>query len=178
MFSFACGVMPVSADTKKVELEQKIADIELLYQQLHDRTEQARSIRSGLEGQRDLLIPEIQVLIKSLDVQSYQQGQQHLRIKYNVELLSVIFTYMDALQAKINLYHSGRDRLAYLRQLVEDDIKMISTLNDLKIDALTTQISLVINRFLPDAHIIQVDPEKLQMISERETWQRVIQKKY
>jgi hypothetical protein len=49
---------------------------------------------------------------------------------------------------------------------------MISTVSDLKIDALTTQISLVINRYLPDAHTIQIDPQQVALISAEQVWQR------
>ena len=80
---------------------------------------------------------------------------------------------MDELDAKLLFLQTGRDRLSYLRQLAEDDIRMIATLNDLKIDALTTQISLVINRYMPEAHTIQIDPQDLTLLTDQQVWERL-----
>jgi len=161
------------ANPKAVELEQKIADIDLLLKQLEDRSAQVKSIREGLGAQHKALAAEIQVVLKSFGIKNLPQAQRHLRLNYNLELLRTVYTYMDELDAKLLGYQTGRDRLAYLRQLAEDDIKMITTLNDLKIDALTTQISLVINRYLPEAHTIQIDPQHLSLATIDQVWARV-----
>lgn len=85
--------------------------------------------------------------------------------------------YADAFANKIRFYQSGYDKLNYLIQLAEDDIKMISAMNDFEIDALTTQISLVINRYLREAHIIQIDPENIKLASSEDIWIRIIKEK-
>jgi hypothetical protein len=79
---------------------------------------------------------------------------------------------MDKLDSKLSFYQSGRERLGYLRKLAEDDIRMITTLSDLKIDALTTQISLMITRYLPEAHVIQIDPQEVPLTSLEQAWKR------
>ena len=164
---------PAYANPKAAELEQKIADINLLVQQLSDRTGQVKSIRDALSEQQMALTSEIQIVMKSLGIHSITQAQRHLRLHYNLELLRTVYTYMDELDAKLLVYQTGRDRLGYLRQLAEDDIKMIATLSDLKIDALTTQISLVINRYLPEAHTIQIDPQHLPFATVQQVWDRL-----
>ncbi|MBE0696421.1 MAG: hypothetical protein IH586_05810 [Anaerolineaceae bacterium] len=161
------------ANPKAGELEQKIADINLLLQQLQDREAQVKSIRDGLGAQQKALNSEIQIVLKSLGIKNVAQAQLHLRLHYTLELLRTVYTYMDALDAKLLAYQTGRDRLAYLRQLAEDDIRMIATLNDLKIDALTTQISLVINRYLPEAHTVQIDPQHLPLATINQVWERI-----
>jgi hypothetical protein len=50
---------------------------------------------------------------------------------------------------------------------------MITTLNDLQIDALTTQISLVINRYLPEAHVIQIDPIRIEPFPPKQVWEKL-----
>lgn len=167
------AVILADANPKLAELEQKIADLTLLHQQLGDRMAQAQAIRNALNDQQQQITSEIQVLIKSLKINTLQQAAAHLRMHYNIELLRTILAYGDELDAKIQSYQSGRERLGYLRQLAEDDIRMIATLSDLKIDALTTQISLVINRYLPDAHVIQIDPQQVALLSDRQVWARV-----
>lgn len=169
----AIGVDCAVANPKAAELEQKIADINLLLQQLKDRSAQVKSIRHALDKQHDALVSEIQIVRKSLGIKSIKQAQRHQRLHYNLELLCTIFTYMDELDAKLLLLQTGHDRLEYLRQLAEDDIRMVTTLNDLKIDALTTQISLVINRYLPEAHTIQIDPQHLPLLTVQQVWDRL-----
>lgn len=167
------GIAPAAAaNAKRGELDKIIADITLLQQQLKDRIDQSRTLHTALGEQRTMLNAEIQVLLRSLRIKTLQQALQHLRLRHNLELLRVIHTYMDELDTKRVYYQTGRDRLSYLRQLAEDDIRMISTVSDLKIDALTTQISLVINRYLPDAHTIQIDPQQVALISAEQVWQR------
>ena len=164
----------VYANPKVGELERKMADLTLLHQQLEDRLNSAHTIRSALDEQQIQLKSEILLLTKSMSIKTFQQATEHLRLHYNIELLRTVMTYMDELDAKILFYQTGRDRLSYLKQLAEDDIRMITALNDLKIDALTTQISLVINRYLPEAHNIQIDPQEVNLISTRQVWDRVV----
>ncbi|MDA8141773.1 MAG: hypothetical protein M0036_24270 [Desulfobacteraceae bacterium] len=166
---------PLQANPKQEELERKIADLALLQQQLGDRLAQAQAMRSSLNEQQTELASEIRTLAKSLKVETLQQADQHLRLHYNLHLLRTILTYMDELDNKIQYYQSGRERLSYLGSLAQDDIRMIATMNDLKIDALTTQISLVINRYLPEAHIMQIDPQQITIMPVQRVWERIMQ---
>ena len=170
------GATAAQANAKTDELRQKIADITLLNQQLNDRYKQLVTIRDSLTHQQSSLADEITILSKTLGLNSYQKAKENLRIRYNLELLRTISAYLAAFETKSLFYQSGQDRLKYLRQTVEDDIKLISTLNDLKTEALTTQISLVINRYLPEAHIIQIDPEQIQTPSSIEVWNSIFSK--
>lgn len=163
---------PAAANVKKAELEQKIADIALLQNQLRDRMQQSQAILDALNEQQNLVTGEIQVLVRSLNIKTLAKAKDHLRLRSNLELLRMIHAYMDELDAKLSFYQSGRERLGYLRKLAEDDIRMISTLSDLKIDALTTQISLMITRYLPEAHVIQIDPQDVSLTSLEQAWKR------
>jgi hypothetical protein len=172
LLCFAMPVPAAMANPKLSELERKIADLTLLQEQLEHRIQQAQNIRGALAEQQNMLTAEINLLSKTLQIKTFQQAQQNSRVRYNVELLRTIWTYADELDAKVFFYQNGRDRLTYLSRLAEDDIRMIAALNDLKIDALTTQISLLINRYLPEAHVIQIDPQRVALISAQQAWER------
>ena len=146
------------ANSNMEELQRKVADITLLKGQLGDRQQQA----------------EVHVLMKSLSIRSFQDAQEHLRIRYDIQLLGTIAAYCQAFEAKIRLYQTGRDKLTYLQQLADDDAKMIATLNDFHIDALATQISLVINQYLDEAHTIQIDLEKIEIKSSQTIWEAIV----
>ncbi len=165
------------AESKADELQRKIADIRLLKAQLADRIQQAEAVLGELTSQQRSLANEVRLLQKSYAFKSYQQVRKFDRAHHNIELLRSLTAYVDAFTKKIRFYQSGYDKLSYLIQLAEDDIKMISTLNDFEIDALTTQISLVINRYLREAHIIQIDPERIKLDSSEDIWIKIVKEK-
>jgi len=168
------ATLPASANIKIDELNQKIADIALLHQQLVDRSEQVTAIRSALLNQKNSLTAEISILAKSLKITNYSDAQNQLRIRYNLKLLRSITAYLDELDIKSLFYQNGRNKMKYLQKLAEDDVKMISTINDLKIEALVTQISLVVNHYLPQAHVIQIDNDHIIKPTAKTIWQEIM----
>ena len=169
------AAQPVSAEVnpKIIELNQKVADIALLQQQLSDRNAQVAAIRKSLIDQQNNLRAEIGILAKSLKIISFAEAQKQLRIRFNLELLQTVHGYLDELDIKALFYEKGRNKLAYLQQSALDDIKMIATINDLKIEALVTQISLVISQYLPDAHVIQINNDNIVRPSAQSLWEDI-----
>jgi hypothetical protein len=166
------------AATKTEQLKQKIADITLLQQQLQDRSKKAEYILDELLVQRNEIVSEVRILVKSLNIQSLEKARKHHRIRHNIELLRLLVAYIDEFDTKVQLYRTGFDRLTYLHQLADDDLRMVSTLSDFQIDALTTQISLVINRYMPEAHTIQIDPRRVLKASDQSVWEGIAKGKY
>ena len=160
----------VLANSNVHELQRKTADIDLLKNQLEDRRQQADAVLGQLAIQQSELVNEIKILMKSASVSSLDDVMAHERLAYDITLMQQLLAYTRAFEEKIRFYQSGRDKLTYLQQLVQDDLKMSATLNDYKIDALTTQISLLVNKYLSEAHIIQIDPQHLDDVSKRQVW--------
>lgn len=178
LFSIPFCATDLSANSKADELKRKIADIGLLSQQLGDRQQQAEAVLASLVVQQNELLAEVRLLQRSLNFKSYQQAMKYERAYYNIELLRTIMAYTNEFTNKIRFYQSGQDKLTYLQQLADDDIKMIGALNDFEIDALTTQISLVINKYLGEAHIIQIDPEKINLSTPKTVWETMVKGKF
>jgi hypothetical protein len=164
----------VTANPKTDDLKLKLADISLLRQQLQDRSQQAEQIRQALVDQQDFLAGEASLLCRTLKIKSLKQAQNNTRIHYDLELLRMIEGYLDMLEQKIRFYQTGNDKLAYLHQSASDDLKMMATLNDLKIDALSTQISLVVNQYLPEAHTILIEPAQIKPAAAETVWEKRI----
>ncbi len=167
-----------AAESKSVLLQHKTADLKLLHQQIAERRQEATELLQTLDAQKEELIAEINVLAKSFHVVSYTQAKQHPRIFYNIELLRSMLAYMDAFQAKIQFFDTGQDQLTYMRQLVQDDARLTATLDDYEIDALTTQISLVVNQYLADAHVLRIDPDPKELMSASDVWAGIKSGKY
>jgi hypothetical protein len=176
MLLWLCALLwtwPAWANSKLLELERGIADLSLLDQQLEDRLQQARKLRAELDDQQQTFTAEAKAWVRSLKITSLQQAQQHPRIHYNIALLGTVLSYIRELDNKIAFYQAGRDRLGYLRQLAEDDKRMISVLNDFKVDALTTSISTMIDLYLAEAHAIRIDPQTVSPLPSRHVWDRI-----
>jgi hypothetical protein len=171
MLSIPCCEVQANGDI--AELQRKIADITLLKKQLGDRQRQAESAIEALLKQDNALTAEARLLISSFKIRSYEDARQNLRLRYDMELLGTIAAFRQAFTEKIRLYQTGQDKLVYLQQLAQDDAKMVSTLNDFQIDALATQISLVINQYLNEAHNIQIDPQAVEPLSSKLIWEHL-----
>jgi hypothetical protein len=163
----------VEADAKAGALQAKIADIDLLERQLNERQQEIESLREELTQRRKGLVDEIVHLQKNLGVDSYAKAEQHPRICHNLEIMRLIAGFNKALETKWAFYQSGCSRLDYLRQSAQDDLRMVTTLNNLKTDALTTQISLVINSYLPEAHTLQIDPGSFDLPEAQVVWDEI-----
>ena len=159
------------ADSNIAELQRKIADITLLKKQLGDRQHQAESALEALLKQHNDLLAESHVLMSSFKIRTFEDAQQNLRLRYDMELLGIIAAYQRAFEEKIRLYQNGQDKLIYLKQLAQDDTKMVAAVGDFQIDALATQISLVINQYLNEAHNIQIDPQTVEAVPSQQIWE-------
>jgi hypothetical protein len=167
-----------AANSNADELQRKIADIALLNQQLGDRMQQAEAALEAILKQQTSLTDEIHLLIKSFKIKSLDDAQAHLRLRNDLELLRTVDAYRRAFETKIRFYQTGQNKLTYLQQLVEDDARMVATLSDFHIDALTTQVSLVINQYLDDAHSIQIDSQNIDMASTQIIWDTLLRGKF
>ncbi len=178
LLAFSTPAALASESSKPDELQRKIADIALLKQQLADRKAHAAAIQATLLKQQDDLVAEVRLLQKSFGFKSYQQAKKFDRARHNIGLLQTIIAYNRLFAEKIKIYQTGHDKLNYLQQLAEDDIKMIRTMNDFEIDALTTQISLVINRYLREAHVIQIDQKHMELVPPEKVWDGIVKGRY
>lgn len=164
----------LTANTKTGDLKQKVADMTLLHHQLTDRIEEAKVIREKFRHQKQGLLDEINVLRQTYKFKQFSDADQHLRIHYNMLLIGTMDAYLKRIEEKIMFYENGQDRLIYLQKLASDDIRMIDTLNDLEIDALTTQISLVISQYLAEAHVIQFQSGDITPVPPEKIWASIV----
>lgn len=164
----------LTANTKTDDLKQKVADMTLLHHQLSDRIEEAKVIREKFRHQRQGLLDEINVLRQTHKFKQFSDADQHLRIHYNMLLIVTMDAYLERIENKIMFFENGQNRLIYLQKLATDDIRMIDTLNDLEIDALTTQISLVISQYLAEAHAIQFQSENITPVAPEKIWASIV----
>ena len=84
---------------------------------------------------------------KRLKIASYKKATDSPRIKNNLMLLGQLHAYLFKLNSEIENLEIGRAKLAFLYQLAEDDLKIIETLNHMKVEGLLTEIDRTMGKY-------------------------------
>ncbi|MGD9280237.1 MAG: hypothetical protein PVF60_05070, partial [Desulfobacterales bacterium] len=126
---------PVLAGSLKTkDLQKKIYEISSLRAKIIDKIDQAVEMRAGLECQLAALRDEIRSEQTRSGVYSYPEALQNLRIRYNLSLIQVLQAYVMRLNERIAYFQNGNEHLKFLAQQIKDDIAIINTLKDMRID--------------------------------------------
>ncbi len=165
----------VFGEERVADLQQKLAEISLLQNQLNERKSEAIAIREKLYLQLANLTKEIKTIITQEKITSYSSSLANPRVRHNLKLSAEISNYIDQFNQKIRFYQIGQDKLDYLFQRADDDLKIIHTLTNLKIEALLVQIEAVIFEYLPEAHRILIHLDDLEKIDTSMIWKKVNQ---
>jgi hypothetical protein len=165
-------VLPVGAmeDSKDEQLRRTMAEISLLNNQLAQRKADAGEIRGRLSVRLGEIKTEALDQIRKAGIETQTGALGHPRIRYNLMLMAEIRAYMDRYAKKISYYRIACDRLSYLYQQADDDLKIVNALSGIKIDALMGQVEKVIDGYLPEAQTIVLQPDTLSVAPPEEVW--------
>ena len=162
---------PVLAGGLKTNaLQKKIYEISSLRAKIIDKIDQAVEMRVGLECQLSVLRDEIRSEQTRSGVYSYPEALQNLRIRYNLSLIQVLRAYMLRLDERIAYFQNGDEHLKFLAQEIKDDIAIINTLKDMKIESLTDRINRVLDEFIPETKKPVFDVTDIRMIPVENLW--------
>ena len=162
---------PVLARGLKTKaLQEKIYEISSLRAKIIDKIDQAVEMRVGLECQLSVLRDEIRSEQTRSGVYSYPEALQNLRIRYNLSLIQVLRAYMLRLDERIAYFQNGDEHLKFFAQEIKDDIAIINTLKDMKIESLTDRINRVLDEFIPETKKPVFDVTDIRMIPVENLW--------
>ena len=162
---------PVLAGGLKTNaLQKKIYEISSLQAKIIDKIDQAVEMRDGLECQLSVLRDEIRSEQTRSGVYSYPEALQNLRIRYNLSLIQVLRAYILRLNERIAYFQNGDEHLKFLAQEIKDDIAIINTLKDMKIESLTDRINRVLDEFIPETKKPVFDVTDIRMIPVENLW--------
>jgi hypothetical protein len=164
----------VFSEANTTDLQQKMAEISLLQNQLNQRKTNAIEIREKLYGHLSTLGSEVKTIAAKKKITTFKSAQAHPRILHNLQLYGEVQSYIDLIDQKIRYYQIGLDKLDYLYQCADDDLKIINTLTHLKIEALLTQIDIVIQTYLPEAHRILISLDNLDISAAKTVWNQML----
>jgi hypothetical protein len=164
----------VFSEANMTDLQQKMAAISLLQNQLNQRKTKAIEIREKLYGHLSTLGSEVKIISAQKKITTFKDAQAHPRVLHNLQLYGEVHSYIDQINQKIRYYQIGLDKLDYLYQSADDHLKIINTLTHLKIEALLTQIDMVIQTYLPEAHRILISLDNLDISDATTVWNQMI----
>jgi hypothetical protein len=95
------------------------------------------------------------------------------RLRYDLMLIAELEAYIDRYNQKIGYFRLACDRLSYLYQQADDDLKIVTALSGLKVDALISQVEKTIDAYLADSQALVIIADALNMVPPEKVWQRI-----
>ena len=172
---FVLLVLPagVIASDKGEQLRQTMADIALLNSQLVQRKAEAVEIREALKARLETVKAEAISQARQGLIKSEKAALKAPRLRYNLMLIAEIEAYIDRYTEKIAYFRVACDRISYLYQQADDDLKIVTTLSGLKVDALIAQAEKTINEYLADSQALVIMADTIGIAPPERIWQRI-----
>jgi len=166
-----------ATEPKTELLSQKMGQLLLMQEKAAKKLLLATEIFENLNHRMDELRREILDIQKRAKIVSYTDAVRSPRIKHNLLLLAQIQVYCSKLAGRIEKLKASRARLHFLYQRLEDDLKIIETVNLMETAGLLEQVDETINGdvWLDQPHVIEVEGAVLP--APLKIWQDFIVKK-
>lgn len=159
-----------SADDQGEQLRRTMAEIALLNSQVAQRKAEASEIRDALFQQLQTIKSEAINEAAEKGIRTPAEALDNPRIFHDLALMAEIQAYIARYTQKIGFYRVACDRLGYLHQQADDELKIVSARFDLKIEALISQAKKVIDDYLPEAQTIVIHPKTLTIETPQKIW--------
>jgi FtsZ-binding cell division protein ZapB len=159
---------------KSMELQRKIHEIKSLRLSVESQVDTAVKTHEQLQTQIDELANEINRELVSRGINSYSKAAKVPRINYNVKLIQQLLAYIDRLDQREQYYRAGYETLEHLNQQVDDDLKLIRTLNDMEVDELIDRINSVLDEYIPETQTPLFSIDNIQSRPPEEIWHRIV----
>ena len=161
----------VTANNNDEKLRQTLADISLLNSQLAQRRTDADGIREALSARLEEIKTEAWREWREKGIKTDAEALKNPRLLYDLMLMAEIQAYIKRYTQKIGYYRVACDRLSYLYQQADDDLKIVNTLSGMKIDALISQAEKILDDYLSDAQTLIIQPDKLTIEAPEKIWE-------
>lgn len=160
-------------NVKTSTLRSKMAEISLLRQKVIERNVQASELCEQLKQRIKELEKEIKGEGKGMTITSFQEAIRNPRIDYNIKLIQKILSYTSRLKEKIQFFTIASEELAFVHQLAEDDLRILATLDDMKIEKVIDEIDKITGKYESEAARLIIDSNGILNPPE-EIWARIM----
>lgn len=168
-------VHPLFASELKPELiPQKMGQLLHIQEKAAGKLLLASEIFEHLNHRMDKLRQEIIEIQKQMKIVSFTNAIQSARIKHNLLLMGQIQVYITKLEGKIEKLKATRAKLNFLYQLLEDELKIIETVNHKETARLIKRVDETIHNdaWLDQTHLFEV--EGMVLPEPRKIWRNLI----
>ncbi len=159
---------------KLSDLTNKMAEISSLRDKVIQRQAQASKLIKQLSQTMVELKEEIKGEKRKLRITSCQEAIRNPRIDYNIKLIQKILVYISRLNEKIQYLDIASQELAFLYQQAEDDLKILETLSDMKIEKLMGQIDQIFGKYQSEANRLVIDSDGIVLSPPEEIWESIM----
>ena len=166
-----------AASAKADILRQKIGQILSLREKISKKRMQAIEIRENLKGQVSELKAEIIGDQKRLEIMSYEEAIHSPRIYYDLMLVLQLHAYISKLNKKIEVFADGNAKLEFLCRQADDDLKIIETLNHMRVERLMAQIDKALREYISIDDEYLLNANDIVLEKPVEIWNEIIQQK-
>ena len=157
-------------ESKSARLQQKIKEISALRAELSARQTQALLLSEQLKDRMSSLEEEIRSKTERSRPTTLQEAVLDPRIDHNIKLIQRLLRYLGGLDRRIRLIKYGDHELEFFLLQADDDLKMVQTLHDMKIEELVIRMDQVGRKYRPITQGLLVDisdivltpPEKIR----------------
>ena len=164
----------LASNSKTFALRSKMAEISSLRQKVMERKAQASKLCGQLEQRSKELEKEIKGETRGTMINSFHEASRNPRIDYNIKLIQKILSYISMLKEKTQFFNIASEELAYLYQLAEDDLRILETLNDMKIEKVIDQIDKTSVKYQLEASRLVIDSNGIVLNSPEEIWESIM----
>ena len=149
----------LATEPKTELLSQKMGQLLDMQEKAAKKLLLASGIFEYLNHRMDELRQEIFAIQKQAKIVSFTNAVQSARIKHNLLLLAQIQVYRTKLDGRIEKLKASRAKLNFLHQRLEDDIKIIETVNHMETAGLLEKVDETIDgdAWLDQTHLIEVE---------------------
>ena len=159
---------------KLSDLTNKMAEISSLRDKVIQRQAQASKLIKQLSQTMVDLKEEIKGEKRKLRITSCQEAIRNPRVDYNIKLIQKILVYISRLNEKIQYLDIASEELAFLYQQAEDDLKILETLSDMKIEKLMGQINQTTHKYQSEANRLVIDCDGIVLTPPEEIWESIM----
>lgn len=170
-------IHPAFATELKTELlPQKMGQLLSMQEKATGKLLLASEIFKHLNHRMNELRQEILEIQKPMKIVSFAKAIQSARIKHNLLLMVQIQVYATKLDDKIEKLKATRAKLNFLYQLLEDELKIIETVNHMETTKLIKRVDKTIHNdaWLDQTHLFEVKGAVLP--ESRKIWRNLIKK--
>jgi hypothetical protein len=159
---------------KLSDLTNKMAEISSLRDKVIQRQAQASKLIKQLSQTMVELKEEIKGEKRKLTTTSCQDAIRNPRVENNIKLIQKILVYTSKLNEKVQYLDIASEELAFLYQQAEDDLKILETLSDMKIEKLMGQIDKISDKYRSEANRLLIDSDGIVLTPPEEIWESTI----